>query len=162
MSDTYRQWRSARRRSGISTLFARECGFGHLRLGRAIVTVCVGLDRPRLALLDPHTLRTLAAMPLPLRNPQSGGERLQRLLGRRGTSISTSTTARGLDNDHHILVVLDHERPGFQVTADYDLSGVVHSDEGIISVLPDWRAASGSSRGRRGRHIDRAEAPYGP
>src|SRR5687768_7448642 len=56
----------------VSTLFARECGSIAFDSQGRIVTVCVGLDRPVLALLHPHTLATLAAHPLPLRNLQSG------------------------------------------------------------------------------------------
>jgi hypothetical protein len=37
-----------------------------------IVTVCVGLEGPRLFMLDPATLETLAAFPLPPRIPGGG------------------------------------------------------------------------------------------
>ena len=41
-------------------------------------------------------------------------------------------------NDRHVLVVSITNGPGFQVDADYDLSGRVPAGDGIVSVLPDW------------------------
>ena len=55
-----------------STLFARECGSVAFDSDGRIVTVCVGLDRPVLAILDPVTLETIAAMPLPPRRADGG------------------------------------------------------------------------------------------
>src|SRR4051794_29617861 len=72
MTDTYRSGGPLGDGSRASTLFTRECGSITFDSQGRIVTVCVGLDRPVLALLDPHTLQTLAAMPLPPRNVSSG------------------------------------------------------------------------------------------
>src|SRR5215207_1895017 len=52
----------------VSTLFVRECGSVMFDSQGRIVTICVGLDFPVLALLDPDTLETLAAYNLPPRN----------------------------------------------------------------------------------------------
>jgi len=41
-------------------------------------------------------------------------------------------------NDHHILVVSVDNPPGLTVRHDYDLSGRLSADEGIVSALPDW------------------------
>ena len=46
---------------------------GHLRPRGRIVTVCVGLEGPRLIMLEPGTLATLAAMPLPPRVRRAAG-----------------------------------------------------------------------------------------
>ena len=59
-----------------------------------IVTVCVGVEGPKLLLLEPRTLETLAVMPLP---PRAAGRRRQpvhRLRRRRLASTSTTRTAR--------------------------------------------------------------------
>ncbi len=57
MSDTYPQSGPLGDGPAISTLFTRECGSVTFDSAGRIVTVCVGLDRPVLALLDPHTSR---------------------------------------------------------------------------------------------------------
>jgi hypothetical protein len=118
-----------------SVLFSRECGSVMFdALGR-IVTICVGLDRPVLALLDPDTLETLAAMNLPPRNSSNpfsdftGGGYFY--LDRRDRAVLPTAT-------RHVLVVSIAEGPAFSVDRDYDLSGRVRSGDGIVSVLPDW------------------------
>src|SRR5437867_2705984 len=50
-----------------SALFLRECGTVTFDSSGRLVTVCIGLDRPVLAMLDPVTLEPLAAMNLPPR-----------------------------------------------------------------------------------------------
>src|SRR4029450_8818666 len=50
-----------------SSLLPRECGSVMFGSQGRIVTICVGLDYPVLALLDPDSLETLAAMNLPPR-----------------------------------------------------------------------------------------------
>ena len=47
-----------------------------------IVTICVGVQGPRLEVKDPRTLEDLSSMTLPPRNP-GGGQHLHGLLGRR-------------------------------------------------------------------------------
>ena len=93
MSDTYRLGGPLGDGPESSTLFSRECGSVTFDSAGRIVTICVGLDRTVLALLDPHTLRTLAAMPLPLRNPArpAASSPTSRAAA---TSTSTTTTAR--------------------------------------------------------------------
>src|SRR5688500_12205979 len=70
MSDAYGQPRPlGRGTQRTSTVRARECAsvtFG--RRGR-IVTICVGLDRPVLHLMDPVSLRTIATHDRPPRQP---------------------------------------------------------------------------------------------
>jgi hypothetical protein len=138
MSDTYRIPGPLGDGSEPSTLFVRECGSITFDSAGRIVTVCVGLDRPVLALLDPHTLRTLAAMPLPLRNPQSAAGAFTDFSGGGYFYLDDRDRAVVSTNDHHILVVSITDGPGFAVSRDYDLSGHVGADEGIISALPDW------------------------
>jgi hypothetical protein len=116
----------------------RECGSITFDSAGRIVTVCVGLDRPVLALFDPHTLQTLAAMPLPPRNVSPGGNPFTDFSGGGYFYLDEHDRAVVPTTDRHILVVSITGAPGFQVSADYDLSGTVPQGEGIVSVLPDW------------------------
>jgi hypothetical protein len=122
-----------------SALFTRECGSITFDSQGRIVTVCVGLDRPVLALLDPHTLAVLAAMPLPLRNVGSGGNPFTDFSGGGYFFLDRNDRAVIPTNDHHVLVVSTQAGPGFVVDRDYDLSSKIPAGEGIVSVLPDWK-----------------------
>jgi hypothetical protein len=140
MSDTYRLPGPLGDGAELSSLNTppRECGSITFDSAGRIVTVCVGLDRPVLALLDPHTLQTLAAMPLPVRNVTPGGNPFTDFSGGGYFYLDQHDRAVVPTTDRHILVVSITGGPGFQVTADYDLSGAVPQGEGIVSVLPDW------------------------
>ncbi|HEX8121720.1 MAG TPA: hypothetical protein VF549_10705 [Solirubrobacteraceae bacterium] len=116
---------------------SRDCASVTFDSKGRIVTVCVGLDRPVLALKDPITLATLASMNLPARqlgaaNPFqdfSGGGYFY--LDERDRAIMPTT-------DRHLYVVEETEQPGFNIERDVDLNGVLASDDKIVSVLPDW------------------------
>src|SRR3954471_14829416 len=138
MSDTYRLPGPLGDGSRASTLFTRECGSITFDSQDRILTVCVGLDRPVLALLDPHTLQTLAALPLPVRNPSSAGGAFTDFSGGGYFYLDDHDRAVVSTNDHHILVVSVDNPAGFTVRHDYDLSGQLAADEGIVSALPDW------------------------
>jgi hypothetical protein len=116
----------------------RECGSITFDSAGRIVTVCVGLDRPVLALLDPHSLQTLAAMPMPVRNVSPGSNPFTDFSGGGYFYLDQHDRAVVPTNDRHVLVVSITGGPGFQVDADYDLSGAFPQGEGIVSVLPDW------------------------
>ncbi|HKH22124.1 MAG TPA: hypothetical protein VKA88_00760, partial [Solirubrobacterales bacterium] len=115
-----------------------ECGSITFDSSGRIVSVCVGLDRPILVLLDPHTLETLAAMPLPPRNVAPGSNPFTDFSGGGYFYLDQHDRAVVPTNDRHLLVVSITNGPGFQVSADYDLSGKIPAGEGIVSVLPDW------------------------
>jgi hypothetical protein len=140
MTDTYRLSGPLGDGAEPSTLNSppRECGSVTFDSAGRIVTVCVGLDRPVLALLDPHTLQTLAAMPLPPRNVSPGGNPFTDFSGGGYFYLDQHDRAVVPTTDRHILVVSITGAPGFQVDADYDLSGTIPPGEGIVSVLPDW------------------------
>jgi hypothetical protein len=138
MSDTYRLPGPLGDGAEPSSLFNRECGSITFDSAGRIVTVCVGLDRPVLALLDPHTLQTLAALPLPVRNLAPGGNPFTDFSGGGYFYLDDQDRAVVPTNDRHILVVSITPGPGFQVSRDYDLSQEIPSGEGIVSVLPDW------------------------
>jgi hypothetical protein len=139
MTDTYRF--SGPLTGGLvsSTLLTRECASVLFDSQGRIVTICVGLDRPVLALLDPHTLQTLAAMPLPVRNLQSGSNPFTDFSGGGYFYLDNQDRAVLSTNDRHLLEVGITPAPGFVVTHDYDLSGQIAANDGVISALPDWR-----------------------
>jgi hypothetical protein len=140
MSDTYRTPGPLGDGAEPSTYFppGHECGSITFDSAGRIVSVCVGLDRPVLVLLDPHTLQTLAAMPLPPRNVSVGGNPFTDFSGGGYFYLDQRDRAVLPTNDRHVLVVSITSGPGFQVDADYDLSGRIPAGEGIVSVLPDW------------------------
>lgn len=122
-----------------TTLQAAECGsITFDRRGR-IITVCVGVQGPRLMMLDPRTLEPMANFALPLRqfrglNPAglfsdfSGGGYFY--LDNRDRAVLPTT-------NRHIIVVAQSGN-GFKKVADYRLGDAVRRGEGVTSVLPDW------------------------
>ena len=140
MTDTYQQ-------SGplgtdlqsSSALFNRECASVTFDSRGRIVTICVGLDRPVLAMLEPGTLKVLAAMDLPPRSPSpnpfqdfsSGG---YFYLDNQDRAVISAA-------NRHILVVGEtggDATPGFALVRDYDVSAAVPSGDALISAIPDW------------------------
>jgi hypothetical protein len=121
-----------------SAFFDRECASITFDSKGRLVTICVGLDRPVLAMLNPDTLEPLATFDLPPRTP-GGGNPFTDFSGggyfyldQRDRAVAPTTT-------RHVLVIAETGGPGFEVRRDYDLTGVVSSDDKIISALPDWR-----------------------
>jgi hypothetical protein len=103
-----------------------------------IVTICVGLDRPVLVLKDPVTLRTLASLDLPPRQPSVGGNPFTDFTGggyfyldERDRAVIPTTT-------RHLLVVEQTPEPGFRVVRDVDLGAVLSPTDKVVSALPDW------------------------
>jgi hypothetical protein len=137
-SDSYRQSGPLGRNIAVSSaLFLRECASVTFDRAGRLVTICVGVDRPVLALLDPATLRVLATMNLPPRTlgagaftDFSGGGYFY--LDQRDRAVIPTTT-------RHLYVIAERPGPGFALVRDYDLSGAVPSGDSIISALPDWR-----------------------
>ncbi|HEY1358546.1 MAG TPA: hypothetical protein VGF21_09590 [Thermoleophilaceae bacterium] len=137
-SDSY--WRAGplgRNMSVTSTFQVADCASVTFDSRGRIVTVCVGLQGPRLVMMDPHSLAELATMTLP---PRMGG----------GAGLLTDFAGGGyfyLDNHdraviptttRHVYVVKVNASPGFTLERDYDLTGAVPSGDKIISALPDW------------------------
>ena len=103
-----------------------------------IETVCVGVEGPKLLLLEPRTLETLAALPLPPRLPGAGNLFTDFAgggyfyLDHRDRAVIPTTS-------RHVWVVRQTGGgTGFEVERDYDLSTVVLPGDKIISALPDW------------------------
>jgi hypothetical protein len=121
-----------------SALFFAECGSVTFDSQGRLETVCVGIDHPVLTLLDPESLEPLSRFDLPPRSPSSpnifrdfaGGGYFY--LDHRDRAVIPTT------NRHIFVVAQSGGATGFELVRDYDLSGVVQSGDGIISVLPDW------------------------
>ena len=124
----------------LSTFFAAECASVTFDRAGRIVTICVGLEGPRLVMLDPQTLDLLAEFPLPPRQPGaanpftdfSGGGYFY--LDHRDRAVIPTT-------HRHLWVVEQTDGPlgpGFALTRDYDVSGVLSPDDKLFSALPDW------------------------
>jgi hypothetical protein len=140
MTDAYRRLGPlGRETSTASALFFRECGSVTFDSRGRIVTVCVGLDRPVLALLDPTTLEVLAALELPPRDPSGGGNPFTGFSGGGYFYLDERDRAVVPTTTEHVLVVAQTEEPDFEVVADYDVSETVGSGDAIVSALPDWR-----------------------
>jgi hypothetical protein len=122
-----------------------------------IVTVCVGATGPVLRMLDRVTLETLAAYVLPPRQP--GPISFTDFAGGGYFYLDNADRAVIPTTSRHLLTVRETPGPGFAIDRDVDASGVLASDDKIISALPDWsgRLWFASTRGVMGT-VDRATA----
>jgi len=119
-----------------SALFFRECASVTFDSRGRIITVCVGLDKPVLVLLDPLTFTPLATFDLPPREPSpnpftdfSGGGYFY--LDNQDRAVLPTTDGR-------LQIIGQTEGPGFELVADHDLSPAI-GDSKVISALPDWK-----------------------
>jgi len=138
MSDAYEGpgplGRGTTRRSAFE---ARDCASVTFDSRGRIVTICVGLERPVLVLKDPVTLATLAAYPLPPRQPGTANP-FQDFTGGGYFYLDERDRAVVPTTDRHLLVIEQTPAPGFRVVRDVDLNPVLGAQDRIVSVLPDW------------------------
>ncbi|HJP67020.1 MAG TPA: hypothetical protein VKA30_12040 [Actinomycetota bacterium] len=126
-----------------SSFLAADCASVTFdRLGR-IVTVCVGLQGPFLAMLDPRTLAAMALFPLPLRIPSpSGGSPFSDFAGGGYFYLDHLDRAVIPTTTRQIWVVAEARVPvvgqAFRLVRRYDLTRAVPFGDGIVSALPDW------------------------
>ncbi len=123
-----------------STFQVAECASVTFDSAGRIVSICVGLERPRVVMFDPHTLDKLAEFPLPPRQP-SAGNPFNDFSGGGYFYLDHLNRAVIPTNHRHIWVVGETSGPlgpGFALERDYDLSGVTAIDDKLFSVLPDW------------------------
>ncbi|MFA5892036.1 MAG: hypothetical protein WDA27_13970 [Actinomycetota bacterium] len=124
-----------------STFHVGECATVTFDSQGRIVTVCVGVEGPRLTMIDPDTLETLALMPLPPRNPAGATTFLSDISGGGYFYLDNLDRAVIPTNDRRIFVVGETTGPaglGFEIARMYDVSPALASDDKIMSVLPDW------------------------
>ena len=120
-----------------STFLSSDCAsITFDRRGR-IVTICVGVFRPTLYMLDPKTLDTLASMTLPPRGAPST-DPFHDFSGGGYFYLDNHDRAVMLTNDRHLYVVRETAGPGFAIDRDYDLTGAIPSGDKPFSALPDW------------------------
>ena len=125
--------------SQSSALFTRECASITTDSHGRLVTICVGLDKPVLTMLDPDNLQVLATMDLPMR--AVSGNPFQDFSGGGYFYLDNRDRAVVSAGNRHVLVVAETggtSSPGFAVRRDYDLTAAVPTGDALISSLPDW------------------------
>ena len=124
--------------SRVETFLSSECASVTFDSRGRIVTVCVGLDGPKLFLMDPATLETLATFPLPPRVP-GGGNVFTDFGGGGYFYLDEADRAVIPTTTRHVIVVRQSAGgTGFELERDYDVSVAVAPGDKIISALPDW------------------------
>jgi hypothetical protein len=121
-----------------STFLSADCASVTFDSRGRIVTVCVGVNGPRLYMMDASTLDTLATYELPPRQP-GGGNIFQDFAGGGYFYLDGQDRAVLPTTTRHLLVVgQTGDQPGFRLERDYDLTSAVPLGDKIISALPDW------------------------
>jgi hypothetical protein len=125
----------------LSTYQQAECASVTFdSLGR-IVSICVGVEGPRLVMFDADTLELLAVMPLPPRSGGGGGDPFSDFSGGGYFYLDNQDRAVIPTNNRHVWVVGEVDGPAgpsFALERDYDVSLDVLPGDGVISALPDW------------------------
>ena len=122
----------------VETFLSADCASVTFDSRGRIVTVCVGVDGPRLYLMDAQTLETLATFPLPPRVP-GGGNLFTDFGGGGYFYLDEGDRAVIPTTSRHVFVVRQTaDGSGFELERDYDLTGSVALGDKIISALPDW------------------------
>ncbi|HYF24795.1 MAG TPA: hypothetical protein VD931_03565 [Baekduia sp.] len=126
-------------RRTASNLFVQECASVTFDSRGRIVTVCVGLVQATLRILDPVTLRELAALPLPLRDPLAGtGNPFTSFGGGGYFYLDQHDRAVVPTADRHLRIVRALDPPALQEDADIPLTAVVDQGDSVLSALPDF------------------------
>ena len=122
-----------------STFLEGECASVTFDSRGRIVTVCVGVEGPKLLLLDPRTLETLAALAAAAAACRAGGNLFTDFAGGGYFYLDHHDRAVIPTTSRHVYVVgQTGGGTGFAVERDYDLSAAVLPGDKIISALPDW------------------------
>ncbi|MBA2764261.1 MAG: hypothetical protein H0U42_06190 [Thermoleophilaceae bacterium] len=121
-----------------STLQTAECASVTFDRRGRIVTVCVGLQGPRLVMMDPRTLEEIASFALPLRNPASLPSVFTDFSGGGYFYLDDRDRAVVPTTDGRILVIRETTAPGFRLERSYGVASELERAEGINSALPDW------------------------
>ena len=134
-----------------SALFTRECASVTFDRRGRIVTVCVGLDHPVLAVLDPETFEPLSTMELPPRDTGSGNP-FSNFAGGGYFYLDNRDRAVVPTSERHILFVRDTPAGQLRLRRDIDLTAKVPEGDAIIAIMPDWdgRVWFATTKGRVG------------
>jgi len=122
----------------VETFLSSECASVTFDSRGRIVTVCVGLEGPKLFLMDAGTLETLATFPLPPRVPGAGNP-FTDFAGGGYFYLDEADRAVIPTTSRHVFVVRQTaDGSGFALERDYDVTSAVVPGDKIISALPDW------------------------
>ena len=122
----------------ISTLQQAECASVTFDRQGRLLTICVGVEGPRLARFDPVTLELQAVFPLPPRTNGSGNV-FSDFSGGGYFYLDHLDRVVTPTNTRQIWIVAETDDPvGFTLERVHDLTGVVPLGDSVISVLPDW------------------------
>lgn len=143
MTDAYSTPGPLGRRMRVrSTLQSAECASVSFDTRGRIVTVCVGVEGPKLVLMDADSLETLATLPLPVRNSSGTGTTPFNdfagggyfYLDHKDRAVIATTTRQ--------VWIVRHQRfQGaweFEIVRQFNLATELNPQEGIVSALPDW------------------------
>jgi hypothetical protein len=122
----------------VETFLSSDCASVTFDSRGRIVTVCVGLDGPKLFLMDAGTLETLATFPLPPRVPGAGNP-FTDFAGGGYFYLDEADRAVIPTTSRHVYVARQTaDGSGFALERDYDVTSAVALGDKIISALPDW------------------------
>jgi hypothetical protein len=124
----------------LSTFQSSECASVTIDSAGRLVTVCVGVEGPRLMMFDAHTLETLAVMELPPRHASTGNP-FTSFAGGGYFYLDQANRAVIPTTNQQIWVVGETEGPtgpAFALQQTYDLSAYMEPEDQIISALPDF------------------------
>jgi hypothetical protein len=134
----------------VSTLLGAQCvGITFDKRGR-IISTCIGPEGPRLVLLQPRSLKLLAAYPLPIRRRPGLIRKQLGIAGGGYVYLDNRDRVVVPTANRHIYVIrqvrglrlgrarLLRRTPRFKRVRDYNLSGLIDRDDAIVSTLPDW------------------------
>ena len=151
-TDTYRRRGPLGRSMSVtSTLLVHECASVTFDTRERIVTICVGVEAPFLAVMRPRTLEIIDQMELPPRQPSPGGA-FTDFSGGGYFYLDNRDRAVFPTTDRHVWFVAVGADGTLTKTRDFDLTAAVPQGDSIISVLPDWRGRLwfASKKGRVG------------
>jgi len=110
--------------------------------GRIVASCVSAATGPRLFMLDPRTLDTLAELALPYKPPAAGIPPQLNTAGGVYFYLDNRDRAVLATTDRRIWIVEETggaARPGFRKVADYPVARWLKGDERLPSVLPDWQ-----------------------
>ena len=137
MSDTY-TWSGplGHGMSVRSSFLEGVCGSITFDSRGRLVTVCVGLEGPKLVLADARTLETLALRFLPPRQSVAANP-FQDFAGGGYFYLDDEDRVVAPTTTRHIMVI-KVQGNDFQTQRDYDVSSLLAPNDKIVSTLPDW------------------------